>query len=88
LKIEKILDTPSVKILLFIREKGEVQHLELAKVTASRSTLSLSLTDLEEAGLVKRRLVATKPVQSFYSLTEKGVSVAEQLRRLKESLLT
>ena len=41
------------------------------------------LVQLEEEGLLKRRIVATKPIQSFYALTEKGVSVAEELQQIK-----
>lgn len=74
---------PSVKILLLLHEKGEVRYTEFTKIISSRGTLSLNLKDLEE-GLVKRKIVTTKPIQSYYSLTEKGRKVTELLARLSE----
>jgi DNA-binding HxlR family transcriptional regulator len=49
----------------------------------SRGTLSLSLKDLEEEGLIKRKVVDTKPIQSFYSLTDKGTKVAMELQQIQ-----
>jgi len=37
----------------------------------TRGTLSSNLKALEEEELVKRRVVTTKPIQTYYSLTEK-----------------
>jgi DNA-binding HxlR family transcriptional regulator len=45
--------------------------------------LSLSLKDLIEEGLVQRRVLDTKPIQSLYSLTEKGVLVAEEMHKIQ-----
>ena len=50
----------------------------------SRGTLSLSLKDLQEEGLVQRRVVDTKPIQSLYSLTEKGALVAKELHEIQK----
>ena len=47
-----------------------------------RGTLYLNLKDLDEEGLIKRRVVTTKPIQSYYSLTEKGGKIAE-MRKTK-----
>jgi len=42
----------------------------LTKLITSRRTLSANLKDLEKEELIKRRIV--KPIQSYYSLTDKG----------------
>ena len=79
MKISKVLQIPSIQILLFLYEKGEVRHGDLVKLIASRGTLSLSIRELEEEGLVQRKIVASKPIKSFYSLTTKGREVAKKL---------
>jgi DNA-binding HxlR family transcriptional regulator len=71
-KISSILEIPSVKILLFIYEKSEVRYTDLTKLITSRRTLSANLKDLEKEELIKRRIVTAKPIQSYYSLTDKG----------------
>jgi DNA-binding HxlR family transcriptional regulator len=83
MKISSILEIPSVKILLFMHEKGEVRYSELVRSTKSRGTLSLSLKELEEDGLIQRRVEPTKPVQSFYSLTAKGSLIANKLYEIR-----
>ena len=83
MKISRILQVPTVRILLYLLEKGQVRHSELAKIIASRGTLSLSLKELEEEGLVRRRIVNSKPIQSFYSLTKKGMEIARRLDEIQ-----
>lgn len=85
-KISAILQTPSVKILLFLHEKGEVRYSDLTSLITSRGTLSLNLKELDEEGLIQRRVVTTKPIQSYYSLTDKGKKIAEILNRLNKVL--
>lgn len=85
-KISSLLQTPSVKILLFLNQKGEVRYTDLTNLITSRGTLSLNLKELDEEGLIQRRVMTTKPIQSYYSLTEKGKKVAEILQRLNEVL--
>jgi len=83
-KISKISQIPSVKILLLIHAKGELRYTDLAKSIASRGTLSLNLKALEKEELVKRRVVTTKPIQTYYSLTERGQQIAKRLMEIKE----
>jgi DNA-binding HxlR family transcriptional regulator len=85
-KISSILEVPSVKILLFIYGKGEVRYTDLTKLIASRGTLSANLKELEKEELIKRRVVTTKPIQTYYSLTEKGQKIAGAFEKVKESL--
>ena len=79
MKISKVLQIPSIQILLFLYEKGEARHRDLIGLIASRGTLSLSVRDLEEESLIQRRVVTSKPIKSFYSLTSKGHDVARRL---------
>ena len=65
-------------------QKGGTRHAELSKLTASRGTLSLSLRELEEEGLVQRKIIDTKPLQSIYSLTEKGSNIAKQFAEIEQ----
>jgi DNA-binding HxlR family transcriptional regulator len=83
-KISSLLETPSIRILLFLHEKGEVRYADLTKLIASRGTLSLNLKELEEEGLIQRRVMTTKPIQAHYSLTEKGREIAVLLDNTKK----
>lgn len=83
MRISKILQIPSVKILLFINEKEEVRYTGLAKLIASRGALSANLKLLEKEELLLRRVVTTKPIQTYYSLTEKGQKTANHFKEIK-----
>ena len=84
--ISKVLEIPSVRLLLFVFAKGEVRYTDLAKLIASRGTLSINLKALEREELVKRRVVTTKPIQTYYSLTEKGHKIAKHLVEIKDTV--
>lgn len=86
MKISKILEIPSVKILLFIYGKKEVRYTDLTKLIASRGTLSANLKELEKEEMVERKVVATKPIQTYYSLTEKGQRIAKAFSEVEENL--
>ena len=86
MKISSLLETPSVRIVLFLHEKGEVRYTDLTKLIASRGTLSLNVKELEEEGLIQRRVVTTKPIQAHYSLTDKGTEIAALLGKIKKTL--
>jgi len=86
MKISDILEGPCVRILFFLHEKGEVRYTRLAELIPSRGTLSLNLRHLEQEGLVQRNVVATKPIQTLYSLTEKGSRIAGKLAEVKKAL--
>jgi DNA-binding HxlR family transcriptional regulator len=78
--------TPAVRILLFLNQKGEVRYTELSKIIDSRGVLSNNLKALENEGLVNRRVVSSKPIQSHYSLSDRGVVIADSFARIKENL--
>jgi len=85
-KISKIIESPAVVLLLFLLESGEVRHSEFSEVFTSRGTISNNLNDLEDEELIKRRVVNTKPVESYYMLTDAGLKIATLLSTIKESL--
>lgn len=63
-------------VVLHDLQKGEKRFNELKRSTeASSRTLSRVLDDLQESGLVHRRLEEDAPVATYYSLTEKGGSL-------------
>ena len=85
-KIFTLLETPSVRILLFLHEQGEVRYADLTKLIASRGTLSLNIRELEEEGLIQRRVVTTKPIQAHYSLTDRGREIATHFNKIKKAV--
>ena len=85
-KISSMLETPSVRILLFILAKDEVRYTDLANLFTSRGTLSSNLKELEEEKLIQRRVITSKPIQAYYSLTEKGVEIAKRLSEIRKNL--
>jgi len=63
-------------------QEGEKRFNEIKGSTgASSSTLSRVLDDLEELGLVERR-VEERPIASYYMLTEKGEALNPALDEL------
>lgn len=59
-----------------IHMQGEQRFSELQETTTAESaTLSRVLDELEERGFVNRRL-EDQPIATYYSLTEKGQSLA------------
>ena len=63
-------------IVLHDLQEGEKRFNELKRSTgASSRTLSRVLDDLQETGFVDRRLEEDAPVATYYSLTDKGVSL-------------
>jgi len=53
---------------------------------ASREILSLNIKELEEEGLIKRRILTTKPIQAYYLLTEKGSETAAMMEKIEKML--
>lgn len=70
-------------ILYDLADAEEKRFNELKRSTdASSRTLSRVLDDLEEAGLVGRR-VEDKPIATYYSLTESGASLCPVFEELE-----
>lgn len=47
-------------------------------------TLSIRLREMEEEGIIKRTVISKRPVQTEYSLTEKGKTLEPVLKLLAE----
>ncbi|ELZ97942.1 hypothetical protein C440_01803 [Haloferax mucosum ATCC BAA-1512] len=63
-------------IVLHDLRSDEKRFNELKRSTgASSRTLSRVLDDLQETGFVNRRMEEDAPVATYYSLTDKGVSL-------------
>lgn len=84
MKISSLLQTPSVRVLVFLFEKSEVRYADLTKLITSRGTLSLCLKELGEEELIQRRIETTKPIQAHYSLTNKGKEIATHLNKIEK----
>jgi DNA-binding HxlR family transcriptional regulator len=69
----------SVEILtyLYTSEQARFQEIKKALGEISARVLSLKLTRLENLGLVRRRVLDTKPPGVEYSLTDKGLQAAK-----------
>lgn len=64
-------------IVLHDLQEGEKRFNELKRSTGSSArTLSRVLDDLQGTGFVDRRLEEDAPVATYYSLTDKGESLA------------
>ena len=78
-------------VVLYDLEEGEKRFNELKRSTgASSRTLSRVLDDLQESGLVDRRMEEDAPVATYYSLTPKGASlgpVFEEIERWADEWL-
>ncbi|KAB1185035.1 MULTISPECIES: helix-turn-helix domain-containing protein [Haloferax] len=72
-------------IVLHDLQDGEKRFNELKRSTgASSRTLSRVLDDLQETGFVNRRLEEDAPVATYYSLTDKGVSLCPVFDEIEE----
>jgi DNA-binding HxlR family transcriptional regulator len=70
-------------VVLYELQNGEHRFNELKRATeASSRTLSRVLDDLQEAGLVDRRLEEDAPVATYYSLTEKSKALCPVFEEL------
>ena len=83
MKISELLESPSIKILVYLYEKGQTRHSELETLIHSRGTLASNLNDLMDEDLVARKVLPTKPIQSIYSLTDKGRTVTKLISEIK-----
>ena len=69
------------KILLFLLERGEIKKTDLLEIMSSSDSLSRSLQDLLNAGLIesKTKIMGRKVILT--NLTPMGKKVAEQLKK-------
>jgi DNA-binding HxlR family transcriptional regulator len=83
-KLEKVINLPNVKIVVFLYRQQEARYAELQKLIRSRGALSNAFKELVEEELIQRRVDAkTKPAQSYYSLTKKGRELGAELVKIR-----
>ncbi len=88
MKLQNLLDDPSIKILRYLGQKQEVRYIEIQKgIKLSRSTINAVIHDLEERKLIARRISPAKPIQVYYSLTTKGKEVVANFEKLRSLIL-
>jgi DNA-binding HxlR family transcriptional regulator len=73
-------------LIIYILTGGELYFCDLEKALPQLSAriLTLRMRELEEAGLVLRRVSQTSPVRVSYSLTERGSALAEVVKGIAE----
>ncbi|WP_298277158.1 zinc-ribbon domain-containing protein [Ferroplasma sp.] len=69
------------KILLFLLEKGEIKKTDLLEIMSSSDSLSRSLQDLINAGLIESETIIQGRKVILTKLTPLGRTVAEQLKK-------
>ncbi len=76
------------KILIFLLERGEIKKTDLLEVVSSSDSLSKSLRDLEEAGLIVSDVLSIGRKVITLRLTPKGEEVARGLLLVKEVIIS
>jgi DNA-binding HxlR family transcriptional regulator len=85
MKIRAVLEINSIKVLMYLLENGNARYSELlSDLIPSRSTLALTLRCLQDDQLIERNVKASRPVQTWYTLTSTGREVAEHLSAIKK----
>ena len=74
------------KILLFLLEKGEIKKTDLLEIMSSSDSVSRSLQDLINAGLIESETIVLGRKVILTKLTPLGRKVAEQLKKASDIL--
>jgi DNA-binding HxlR family transcriptional regulator len=61
--------------------EGNKRFSDLKKLL-THATLAKRLKELENAGLIERKVISSRPPSTEYALTSKGKSVLEALKKL------
>ena len=72
--------------MLLLKKYKFGQFLRLVEGINTKS-LSIRLHELEDFGLIKRTIIKSRPVQTEYSLTDKGRALAPVLEQIAVSLM-
>lgn len=83
--LELGIDPPYV-VQSFKDKKAMIDYAIKDNLISSRGTLTNNMQSLDEEVLIQRRVEPSKPIKSFYSLTEKGEQIAEHLSEIKKIL--
>jgi len=87
-KMYRIFKNTDIKILLYLgNKKKEVRYSDLLRnVIPNRSSLASALRELQKDMIVERKVEATRPIKTFYSLTELGDKIAQHIMAIQELL--
>lgn len=88
-KVTELIDFISKKWIIIILHAvhggaDTFSAIQKAATGINSRMLSERLTDMQEYGIVDRKIICDKPVRIRYSLTKKGLSLAEQMDNLNE----
>lgn len=85
MKMKAVLELSNIRVMLYLLERGSARYSEILKgVGLSRGALALALRDLQDDWLIERRVEATRPIRTTYSLTAKGKEIAKHLESIKK----
>lgn len=90
--LRKLFGKGYIDVLFFINEEGNVRFSDIRKfclehdVVGSRGTVPIVLRTLTGMKLVERKVVTTRPVQTFYQMTQLGKQIVEHLRDIQRLL--
>ena len=85
MKMKAVLELSNIRVMLYLLERGRARYSELLKgVGLSRGALALALRNLQDDGLIEKKVEATRPIQTTYSLTDKGKEIAKHLESIKK----
>jgi DNA-binding HxlR family transcriptional regulator len=76
------------EVILYLDKVGKAGYYEIYKqdFVVSRQTFANLLKELEEKGIVNRKVIEGSPPRVEYSLTEKGRAIARILSELNNLL--
>jgi len=85
MKMRAVLELSNIRVMFYLLERGRARYSEILKgVGLSRGALALALRDLQDDGLIERKVEATRPIQTTYSLTAKGKEITKHLEGIKK----
>lgn len=91
-QLRKLFGKGYIEVLFYIDEKRRARFSDIRRfcldsgVIGSRGTVPIILRNLANQHLVEREVVGTRPVQTFYKITELGKQVAHHLKSVKQLL--
>ena len=85
MRMRAVLELSNIRVMFYLLERGSARYSEILKdVGLSRGALALALRDLQDGGLIERKVEATRPIQTTYSLTAKGKEITKHLEGIKK----
>jgi len=77
-----------IEVILYLDKLGKAGYYEIYQqnFVVSRQTFANLLKELENKGIVNRKVIEGRPPRVEYSLTEKGKEIARILNELDKAL--